>query len=67
MLPGRGHSDPVMVISRGLYDSNDNFQGVIAAVIDIETYSWALSGIRVNAQLFSSSVQQEGEVVFRVH
>ena len=66
MLPGRGHSEPVMVISRGLYDSNDNFQGVIAAVIDIETFSWALSGISVNAQLFSSIVHQEGEVVFRV-
>tara|TARA_R110000787_G_scaffold1443_8_gene5926 strand:+ start:201 stop:2033 length:1833 start_codon:yes stop_codon:yes gene_type:complete len=66
MLPGRGHSDPVMVISRGLYDSNDNFQGVIAAVIDIETFSLALSGISVNAQLFSSIVHQEGEVVFRV-
>ncbi|WP_292747163.1 PDC sensor domain-containing protein, partial [Methylophaga sp. UBA3191] len=64
MLPGRGHSEPVMVISRGLYDSNDNFQGVIAAVIDIETFSWALSGISVNAQLFSSIVHQEGEVVF---
>lgn len=66
MLPGRGHSDPVMVISRGLYDSDDNFQGVIAAVIDIETFSLALSGISVNAQLFSSIVHQEGEVVFRV-
>ena len=66
MLPGRGHSDPVMVISRGLYDSNDNFQGVIAAVINIETFSLALSGISVNAQLFSSIVHQEGEVVFRV-
>lgn len=66
MLPGRGHSDPVMVISRGLYDSNENFQGVIAAVIDIETFSLALSGISVNAQLFSSIVHQEGEIVFRV-
>lgn len=66
MLPGRGHEDPVMVISRGLYDSNDNFQGVIAAVIDIKIFSLALSGISVNAQLFSSIVHEEGEIVFRV-
>ncbi|MBN46374.1 MULTISPECIES: sensor domain-containing diguanylate cyclase [unclassified Methylophaga] len=66
MLPGRGHEDPVMVISRGLYDSDDKFQGVIAAVIDIKTFSLALSGISVNAQLFSSIVHEEGEIVFRV-
>jgi diguanylate cyclase (GGDEF)-like protein/PAS domain S-box-containing protein len=66
MLPGRGHVDPVMVISRGLYDANDNFQGVVAAVIDIKTFSLALSGISVNAQLFSSIVHEEGEIVFRV-
>lgn len=66
MLPGRGHTDPVMVISRGLYDSADNFQGVIAAVIDIQTFSIALSGISVNAQLFSSIVHEEGEIIFRV-
>lgn len=66
MLPGRGHEDPVLVISRGLYDADDNFQGVIAAVIDIKTFSLALSGISVNAQLFSSIVHEEGEIVFRV-
>lgn len=66
MLPGRGHEDPVLVISRGLYDAEDNFQGVIAAVIDIKTFSLALSGISVNAQLFSSIVHEEGEIVFRV-
>lgn len=66
MLPSRGHTDPVMVISRGLYDSSDIFQGVIAAVIDIKTFSQALSGISVNAQLFSSIVHEEGEIIFRV-
>jgi len=66
MLPGRGHEDPVMVISRGLYDSENNFQGVIAAVIDIKTFSMALSAIRMNDQLFSLIVHQEGEIVFRV-
>jgi len=66
MLPGRGHDDPVMVISRGLYDANDQFQGVIAAVIDIKTFSMALSGISINAQLFSSIVHEEGEIVFQV-
>ena len=66
MLPGDRHSKPVMVISRGLYDANNIFQGVIAAVIDIETFSLALSGISVNAQLFSSIVHEEGEIIFKV-
>lgn len=65
MLSKRGHTDPVMVISRGLYDTNNHFQGVIAAVIDIKTFSLALSGISVNAQLFSSVLHEEGQIIFR--
>jgi len=65
-LPERGHTDPVMVISRGLYDESGHFQGVIAAVINIRTFSDVLSGISINDQLVSTIVHQEGEVIFQV-
>ena len=64
-LPASGHADPVVVLSRGLYDDSGQFQGVIAAVINIRTFSNALSGININAQLVSSVLHQDGEIVFR--